>query len=56
MPTEPVPLETAILLTDAREVCAAYMNAVMFLALDASRDPAYGTNNLLVLASWANSR
>ncbi len=44
------PDDTKPLLTDTRQLCAGYINAVMFLALDASRDPTYGTNNLLVLA------
>lgn len=42
--------EVAALLADTRTLCTEYLSAVMFLALDASRDPTYGTNNLLVLA------
>jgi hypothetical protein len=44
------PKGTTALLSDTRQLCGEYMNAVMSLALDAARDPAYGTNNLLVLA------
>jgi hypothetical protein len=45
-----LPPDATALLHEVRSQCSAYMNAVMFLALDASRDRSYGTKNLLVLA------
>jgi hypothetical protein len=48
-PAQIDPIAVAVL-DRMRRICSEYINAVVFLALDASRDPTYGENNLLVFA------